>query len=262
MIDKIILNISHSDDYTDYLFMTAALTNRRVIPLLDPTPEQIREQSDANTMILRCINIQKEPGQDGRIVNADEISKSICVHSKSYLLDEGKIDSHKAELARSSIGRAIDLFLSNPQNLRKVFRQNMPLLWARRKLIFANPQYFYAFSGQYGRGSAPIPIGVILKALDEHQDTLGFKQRGGCNCEKAPLIIDYETNFGDWFNTSLTIFTWCPSCGARREIKAGYFLQQKLFEQCLEDIMRKDKVQGLSHLSLFDVIDALKMKTI
>jgi hypothetical protein len=32
MTDKIILYIQHSDDYTDYLLMTAGLTNKRIIP--------------------------------------------------------------------------------------------------------------------------------------------------------------------------------------------------------------------------------------
>lgn len=48
MIDKVILDIAHSDDYTDYLFMTAALTNSRVIPLIDPSAEELRRQSDGN----------------------------------------------------------------------------------------------------------------------------------------------------------------------------------------------------------------------
>lgn len=40
MIDNVILDIAGSDDYTDYLFMTAALTNSRVAPLLNPTEEE------------------------------------------------------------------------------------------------------------------------------------------------------------------------------------------------------------------------------
>ena len=37
MTDIIILNIQHSDDYTDYLLMTAGLTNNRIIPLVNPS---------------------------------------------------------------------------------------------------------------------------------------------------------------------------------------------------------------------------------
>ena len=56
MIDKVILDIAHSDDYTDYLFMTAALTNSRVIPLIDPSAEELRRQSDGNAFIFKCRN--------------------------------------------------------------------------------------------------------------------------------------------------------------------------------------------------------------
>lgn len=59
MIDKVILDIAHSDDYTDYLFMTAALTNSRVIPLIDPSAEELRRQSDGQRIHIQVPQFQK-----------------------------------------------------------------------------------------------------------------------------------------------------------------------------------------------------------
>lgn len=39
--------------------MTAALTNSRVIPLIDPSAEELRRQSDGNAFIFKCRNSRK-----------------------------------------------------------------------------------------------------------------------------------------------------------------------------------------------------------
>lgn len=77
MIDKVILDIAHSDDYTDYLFMTAALTNSRVIPLIDPSAEELRRQSDGNAFIFKCRNSRKALESGDGTVRADQYSHTI-----------------------------------------------------------------------------------------------------------------------------------------------------------------------------------------
>lgn len=82
MIDKVILDIAHSDDYTDYLFMTAALTNSRVIPLIDPSAEELRRQSDGNAFIFKCRNSRKALESGDGTVRADQYSHTILVLSR------------------------------------------------------------------------------------------------------------------------------------------------------------------------------------
>ena len=60
MIDTVILDIAGSDDYTDYLFMTVALTNSRVAPLLNPTEEELRRMRNDNSFVFKCRNSRKE----------------------------------------------------------------------------------------------------------------------------------------------------------------------------------------------------------
>lgn len=83
MIDKVILDIAHSDDYTDYLFMTAALTNSRVIPLIDPSAEELRRQSDGNAFIFKCRNSRKALESGGR----DSPCGSIFTHHSGAFAD-------------------------------------------------------------------------------------------------------------------------------------------------------------------------------
>lgn len=54
MIEKIILAITHSDDYTDYLYQTACLTNSRIIPMLNPTASELYDATGDNTIVYRC----------------------------------------------------------------------------------------------------------------------------------------------------------------------------------------------------------------
>ena len=148
MIDRIILNIPHSDDYTDYLFMTAALTNRRVIPLMNPDREEIRKKSDINTLVLRCINAHQEPKAGDRSVTVDTLNKSIRVLSKVYLDEDGTIDYSNAEMVRALIQEALLNILTEPRNLIEAFRLHFPLLWMKRQRIYDDPKLFFAPSGR------------------------------------------------------------------------------------------------------------------
>lgn len=64
-----------SDDYTDYLFMTAALTNSRVAPLLNPSEEELRRLRNGNSFVFKCRNSRKELAAGDRTV--DEYSHTI-----------------------------------------------------------------------------------------------------------------------------------------------------------------------------------------
>ena len=62
MIERIILDIKHGDDYTDYLFHTAALKNKRVIPMLNPSPEELEAVKDEDMIIYHCHSTYCDPG--------------------------------------------------------------------------------------------------------------------------------------------------------------------------------------------------------
>ena len=122
MIDKVILDIAHSDDYTDYLFVTAALTNSRVIPLIDPSAEELRRQSDGNAFIFKCRNSRKALESGDVTVRADQYSHTILVLSRIYLDDDGEIDAGNAEIVRSLIQKAATDVLESAENLKEVYR--------------------------------------------------------------------------------------------------------------------------------------------
>lgn len=126
MIDKVILDIAHSDDYTDYLFMTAALTNSRVIPLIDPSAEELRRQSDGNAFIFKCRNSRKALESGDVTVRADQYSHTILVLSRIYLDDDGEIDAGNAEIVRSLIQKAATDVLESAENLKEVYRLHFP----------------------------------------------------------------------------------------------------------------------------------------
>lgn len=119
MIDKVILDIAHSDDYTDYLFMTAALTNSRVIPLIDPSAEELRRQSDGNAFIFKCRNSRKALESGDGTVRADQYSHTILVLSRIYLDDDGEIDAGNAEIVRSLIQKAATDVLESAETSRR-----------------------------------------------------------------------------------------------------------------------------------------------
>ena len=208
MIEKIILNIIHSDDYTDYLFMTAGLTNRRIVPLLNPSAEDIRRQSDANTKVIRCQGWGREVRPHEHPIVSDHDAGYIRVLTRSYLMEDGSIHSGKAEMVRVVLQEMAAELLLSQQNLREVFRQYFPLFWGRRKSIYADPRLFYAPSGRTECLSPwdDIPLGAILKAMEEDPGTFRLRLGGGCTCGEKPLLIDYE----DMYRAHWTLYTWCP----------------------------------------------------
>lgn len=257
MVEKVILNIAHSDSYTDYLIMTAGLTNRRIIPIISPTSEKLKEKMDDTTLVLRCFNSRTEfsPGWD-EPVTANTETGSIRINSRFYLDDEGNINTANTEIVRQTIQKVAISTLLDEENLRELFRHYFPLFWHNRQLIYDDPKLFFADSGRYGHsyfeGS---PVGAVLKAMDEDAKTFRIRLGGGCSCGADPILVDFDRVHGEHW----TLYTWCPACGTRKEIRAWNFQRMDRCYKSVDDAMDYyNKGQGLSPLNLLDVIDVLK----
>ena len=257
MVDKVILDIKHSDDYTDYLFMTSGLTNKRIIPMVGASQYKIKAQSDINTLVLRCYNSRSEPNPWENPVSVDTLSGSVRVLSRFYLDDDGSINAANAEMVRQTIQESIMNALTTPKNLLEVYRHSFPILWSKREMIYGNPKLFFANSGRYGGGIGDdyMPVGAILKAIEEDPKNFRIRLGGGCSCGQRPFLIDWDQVYGEHW----TLYTWCPVCHSRREIRAWNFQRAWNCERSIEDSrLYYDKGQGSSSLSLFDVLDAVK----
>ncbi|MBO4475614.1 MAG: hypothetical protein J5737_02655 [Bacteroidales bacterium] len=257
MIEKVILSIAHSDAYTDYLIMTAGLTNKRIIPIVSPAGEKLKAQMDDTTLVLRCYNSRTEftPGWDEPVI-ADTGTGSVRINSRFYLDDDGNVNATNAGIVRETIQRVAANALLTDENIREVFRHYFPLLWSKRQLIYDNPKLFFADSGRYGHSYFEgMPIGVVLKAMEEDPRTFRIRLAGGCGCGADPILVDFDRVYGQFW----TLYTWCPACGARKEIRAWNFQRMDRCRKSVDDSMEYyNKGQGLSALSLLDVIDALK----
>ena len=255
MTDKIILNIQHSDDYTDYLLMTAGLTNKRIIPMVNPSSEKLKAAKDNNTKVLRCYTVHHPMYTWSSPVTGDIDAGSITVNTGYYLEEDGSINYHKAEIVRQSLEEMANNVLMANDNLREAFRHYFPFLWGSRAKIYADPKYFFVGSGRYENFGDSMPVGAILKAMDEDPSTFQIRLVGGCSCGKRPLLIDYD----HVYNAYWTLYTWCPVCQSRREIHAWNFQRADQCARAVEDAMSYySKGKALSPLSLFDLVDELR----
>ena len=255
MTDKIILNIQHSDDYTDYLLMTAGLTNKRIIPMVNPSSEKLKAAKDNNTKVLRCYTVHHPMYTWSSPVTGDIDAGSITVNTGYYLEEDGSINYHKAEIVRQSLEEMANNVLMANDNLREAFRHYFPFLWGSRAKIYADPKYFFVGSGRYENFGDSMPVGAILKAMDEDPSTFQIRLGGGCSCGKRPLLIDYD----HVYNAYWTLYTWCPVCQSRREIHAWNFQRADQCARAVEDAMSYySKGKALSPLSLFDLVDELR----
>lgn len=255
MTDKIILNIQHSDDYTDYLLMTAGLTNNRIIPMVNPSSEKLKAAKDNNTKVLRCYTVHHPMYTWSSPVTGDIDAGSITVNTGYYLEEDGSINYHKAEIVRQSLEEMANNVLMANDNLREAFRHYFPFLWGSRAKIYADPKYFFVGSGRYENFGDSMPVGAILKAMDEDPSTFQIRLGGGCSCGKRPLLIDYD----HVYNAYWTLYTWCPVCQSRREIHAWNFQRADQCARAVEDAMSYySKGKAVSPLSLFDLVDALR----
>ena len=255
MTDKIILNIQHSDDYTDYLLMTAGLTNKRIIPMVNPSSDKLKAAKDNNTKVLRCYTVHHPIYTWSSPVTGDIDAGSITVNTGYYIEEDGSIDYHKAEIVRQSLEEMANNVLMATDNLREAFRHYFPFLWGCRANIYADPKYFFVGSGRYENFGGSMPVGAILKAMDEDPSTFQIRLGGGCSCGKKPLLIDYDRVYDAYW----TLYTWCPVCQSRREIRAWNFARSYQCERAVEDAAAyygRGKV--VSPLNLFDLVDALR----
>lgn len=254
MTDKIILDIHHSDNYTDYLLMTAGLTNNKIIPMLSSDAQQIKAKADNHTKVLHCYNTSN--GISSSPVDFDPNYNSIRIRSRFYLEEDGTVNAAHAEQVRQSVQEIAMNILMAPHNLREIFRHYFPLLWSKRQIIYDNPKLFFAGSGRYGGvlGDSSTPIGAVLKAIEEDPKDFRIRLGGGCSCVERPFLIDWDHVYGEYW----TLYTWCPVCQSRREIRVWYSQRPWECEKSIEQSeFYYDKGQGLSALSLFDVIDAI-----
>ena len=257
MVDKVILDIHHSDDYPDYLLMTAGLTNKRIIPMVGASQYQIKAQSDINTLVLRCYNSRSEIGSWESPVSVDPNAGSIRVLSRFYLDDDSSVNAANAEIVRQTVQETIMNILLTPTNLLEVYRHYFPILWSKRQVIYSNPKLFFANSGRYSGGIVDdfMPIGAILKAIDEDPKNFRIRLGGGCSCGQRPFLIDWDQVYGKHW----TLYTWCPVCHSRREIRAWNFQRAWKCEHSIDESrLYYDKGQGSSSLSLFDVLDTIQ----
>lgn len=257
MIEKIILDIQHSDHYTDYLFQTACLTNRRIVPMLNPSASELRDATDDNTIVYRCDGRYKDPQLIAPSVFAHSIKRTITVLTHYYFRNDGSINLTEAEIARESIAKALLDVLESPQNLRAVYRGYFTGLWNNRQEIYASPQLFYASCGISNKFVKSVPLGVMLKTVEENPDLF-------INAENGKTLIDFqfmenlETGKWEW-----NLEWWYPGGYLTTEIVSwlsGKFKSKDLLAYTIEQACRKyDKGQGRSPLNIFNVIDELSI---
>jgi len=258
MIEKIILAIAHSDDYTDYLFQTACLTNKRVIPMLNPTASEMYDATGRNTVVYRCDGKYRDPQMMAPSVFANSINRTITVLTHYYLREDGSIDMTEAEIARAMIEKVLLETLESPQNLREVYRQYFTGLWENRKTIYSTPQFFYANCGLSNKFVKSVPLGVMLKTLEDNPGLF-------VNPDNGQMLIDFqfvenhEINKWEWDLT-----WWYPGCRYFLTEVVGWmgdkFKAKDLLAYTIEKACRNyNKGQGRSPLNIFNVIDALSI---
>ncbi len=145
MIERIILDIKHSDNYTDHLFQTAALKNKRVIPMLNPSPEELEAVKDENTIIYHCHSTYCDPGIKSPI-DFDDTPRAITVSTHYYIRPGGTVDGYKADDIRQRIEEHLLDELESDENLRETYKQTFAIL------------------GNIGRRSAPIRVSSMPSA--------------------------------------------------------------------------------------------------
>ena len=256
-IERVILDIVCRDPYTRHLFATAAPTDPRIEPMLDPVEEEIRRRADGNTAVIRCRDLEWEADEGEPVAVFDEEAGAIVVLSSSYLGEDGSIDHVRAERAREEIERHLEHVLYRPFNQQMVFIEHFPLLWANRRRIIGTPEYSCVPFPRDGGGppyASVVGLGDILRLLEDEKAAFRLKLPGGCRCEEGPVIVDYR-----WEAPGVcAIRTWCPACGARRTVRTREFRRCGTCDRLMEEAGEKYITSGcFSRLNLLDVISEL-----
>lgn len=264
MIERIILDIKHSDDYTDYLFQTAALKNKRVIPLVDPFEEDMLKERRPGTHVIWCSGSNIKPSKWDKVVSMTWTGlygtdkQNLTILSKSYLNPDGSINFTKADEVRLMIEEEMYNILFAPRNLEEVYGWYFPKIWDHRQEIYANPHLFYIPAVQYNEDKGGFyPIGVVLKAIEESGDLFRMRLDNSCRCKEKPILTYYSTNYGDWFNTSWTLHTWCPECGKRIHFPTGDVLRKSAIDKCYKETFQKYDKGIILSKNIFDLIDSI-----
>ena len=263
MIEYIILNIHHSDDYTDYLFQTAALTNPRVLPMVNPTPEELDAARKSEfSVVYNCYGRFRDPQMVAPSVFSHSINRTITALTHYYISEDGRINPTEAEIARALIEKELKEQLDAPQNLRDIYRRYFFGIWKNREQIYANPLYFYANCGVSNKFVKSVPLGVVLKAIEENPDLFTKRQSAYHRCPHDSILCDfqyYPDEVNEWH-----VHYCCPDCG--EEVMEAYEWLRNRFHQkdqlafTVEKTLRKyNRGQGRSRLNIFNVIDELSI---
>ena len=217
MTERIILDIRHSDDYTDYLFQTACLKCRRVVPLLDASGPQLRGSARPGTLILRCEGLYHDPFLREPAVWVCPRSGMVAVLSEYYLRPDGAIDYTQAGMVRQQVAAGILEILENQQNIREVYRHHFGLLWRNRERIYNDPRLFFANTAIMFRLAFVrwIPLGAMLKTLELYPEYFSIPgPHCGHPCNGKVILTDFQyvRNYasGAW---EYELYLWCPECG-------------------------------------------------
>lgn len=265
MTDRIILNIRHSDSYTDYLLQTCWLRNHRIIPLVDPTGEELRAQTRPGTLVLHCFNSRREPAPGEQMVREVNFmipphhKRSIEVLSRCFLDDQGEINPTIAETARVQLEQILTNILYAKRNQQEVYNYYFPLLWEKRQLIYSNPNLFYVPGGQMNPWDSEFyPLGITLKTIEEGGEVFRYRHAGACRCECGPILTSYNARYESWSKKSWMLSTWCPSCGKRKAFTVDAFPARERADKFFRDIYFRYNMEALrTRRNIFDVIDYL-----
>lgn len=254
MIERIILDIKHGDDYTDYLFQTAALKNKRVIPMLNPSPEELEAVKDENTIIYHCHSTYCDPGIKSPI-DFDDTHRAITVSTHYYIRLGGTVDGHKADDIRQRIEKHILDELESDENLRETFKQAFTILWEHREEICTNPSFFYAKCGLHNKFVHSIPLGAMLKSIDDNMELF-------TNPETGRILVDFE--FCDTYNWYLEWWDPVSRTNFTEVIKweDGFneFKEKDLLACTIETACKKYcKGKWAGPFTVFDVLDRLSI---
>ena len=263
MTERIILNIHHSDDYTDYLFQTVCIKNKRIIPLMNVSDAELKYAEWPTTLILNCDGETCDNYWKSLSVWVSEEYHCANVQTGYYLRPDGTIDNTEAELIRQTLEKELLNILENGQNLRDAYHKYFSLLWRCRETIYSDPRLFYADIGLRNKCVGFIPLGAMLKAIEENPEyPMVPDEHRWHHCKADMILIDYEKQYDrDRDKRNYRQHLWCPDCGElfSRSIHT-YTNYWKSIMQLIENTCRKyDKGQGRSRYTIFNVIDNLSI---
>ena len=254
LVKRIVLDIRHSNDYLDYMFMTACFTDKRVVPMIDAAPEVIARLNEPETQVILCLGHPSE-----HEASLSEESEAFVIEPSDYLDNSGEINTAKMEQTRNTIKSHVERILYHNDNTREAFIHYFPLLWENRKTIYDNPQFFFTLSGRFCYFSNPnyssiAPVGAVLKAMKNNQLFRVRYHAGGCG-HKYPILVDGYMD--DCYDKMAWLY--CPVCHKLWETIVPELPKTLDCDKAIEKAVCKyDKGQGLSSLSLFDIVDELK----